>query len=253
MCGLAGILLFPTDRTATDWQDIRRLFTQTLVFNEARGRDAAGVALIQRDGVFRLFKQPMPASDLVETPPYQEVMAELGSDTTCLLGHARLPTKGSPWNNANNHPLLVGHTLGIHNGLIRNDDEIFAAFHLPRQAQVDSEILFRLLNAVHPLSHNGQYLPQIRERLRHVEGTFATLSVDLRQPTQLVALKYDNPLCLHYEPSLAALFFSSRYLFLRQAFGRSVITEALAPSHAYLFAAEQLPRSGMQPVCSEPL
>jgi len=252
MCGLAGILLFPTKRATADWQEIRRLFTQTLIFNQERGRDASGVAVIQRDGTFRLFKQPVPASDLVETKPYRDIVARVGPATTCLLGHARLPTKGSPWNNANNHPLLVGHTLGVHNGVICNDDELFAALRLPRQAEVDSEILFRLLDAV-PSLHNGQYLPQIRENLKLVKGTFATLSVDLCRPTRLVALKYNNPLCLHYEPSLAALFFSSRYLFLRKAFGRSVITEALAPWQAYLFDAEQLPRNGVRPMCAAPL
>jgi len=118
VCGLAGILLQPTDRPEADWQEIRRLFTATLIANEQRGRDAAGVAVIQRDGTYHLLKRPGPASELVQMRPYQEVLAAVNADTTCLLGHARLPTKGSPQNNANNHPLLVGHTLGIHNGMI---------------------------------------------------------------------------------------------------------------------------------------
>jgi len=250
MCGLAGILLQPIARPEADWQEIRRLFTATLIANEQRGRDAAGVAVIHRSGVYHLLKQPRPASELVQMRPYQEILAAVDADTTCLLGHARLPTKGSPQNNANNHPLLVGHTLGIHNGMITNDDELFAACSLPRQAEVDSEILFRLLDTVSPFAHDGRYLMQLRERLTPVEGVFAALSVDLRRPTGLVVLKQDCPLCVHYEPQLQALFFSSRYIFLRQAFGRSVITEALENQCAFYFDAERLAERGNQPVSS---
>ena len=250
MCGLAGILLQPTERPEADWQEIRRLFTATLIANEQRGRDAAGVAVIQRDGTHHLLKRPGPASELVLTRPYQEILAAVDADTTCLLGHARLPTKGSPQNNANNHPLLVGHTLGIHNGVICNDDELFAAYSLPRQAEVDSEILFRLLDSVPPFAHDGRYLMQLRERLIPVEGVFATLSVDLRRPTGLIVLKQNCPLCVHYEPQLQAFFFSSRYIFLRQAFGRSVVTEALENQHAFYFDAERLAARGNQPLFS---
>ncbi|MBU0494957.1 MAG: hypothetical protein KKB13_24195 [Chloroflexi bacterium] len=58
---------------------------------------------------------------------------------------------------------------------------------------------------------------------------------------------------LEYEPALQALFFSSRYLFLRQAFGHSVITEALDPGQAHLFDAELLPQNGTRSVSSIPL
>ena len=253
MCGLAGVLLYPTERSAAAWQEIRQLFTAMLVCNEERGREATGVAVVQRYGTYRLFKWPMPASEFVHVDLYHHILADVGPATTCLLGHARWPTKGSPRNNANNHPLLAGHTLGIHNGMIHNDDELFAALHLPRQAEVDSEILFRLLDTIPPFARDERYLTQLREQLEPVDGVFATLSVDLRRPTDLVVLKHNCPLCLHYDPTLQALFFSSRYLFLRQAFGYSVSTEALDQGYVYLFAAEQLPRRGQQPVCAIPL
>ena len=61
------------------------------------------------------------------------------------------------------------------------------------------------------------------------------------RPTRLLALKHLRPLCFHYEPALQVVFFSSRYLFLRKAFGRSVLTEALEPNHGFVFDAEFLP------------
>lgn len=247
MCGLVGILLYPAERSESDWMEIRRLFAETLVANEERGRDASGIAVVQRDGTFCLFKGPMPASELLRTKPARDVLEQVGSETVCLLGHTRYPTKGSPTNNDNNHPLVVGQILGIHNGVIRNDDDLFVLCHLPRQAEVDSEILFRLMDTVPPFLPEPEYLSQIKERLKSVNGTFATLSVNLRRPNTLIVTKSGSPLCLHYEPPLQALFFSSRYVFLRKAFGRSVVTEALEQGYIYAFAAERLPERGHTP------
>ncbi len=243
-------MLHPMERTEAEWQKIRECFTRTLVFNEERGRYASGVAVVQRDGTLHLFKQPVAASELVKTERYREVMAQVGPETTCLLGHARMPTKGTRWNNVNNHPLLVGHVVGIHNGHISNDDELFARFRLPRLGEVDSEIIFRLLDGLSPLRLNGSYLAEVRRRMTVLEGRFATLSVDLRRPRRLLVMKQGAPLCVHYHEPWQALWFSSRYLFLRKSFGRAVLTESLPSHYAYLFDAERLPELRRRPVAA---
>jgi len=247
MCGLAGVLLYPKRRSEDEVRLIAEIATANLVFNEERGREASGVAVIQASGQYRLFKQPVPASKLVDMEGYREAMSTIGHETTCILGHTRMPTKGSRWRNVNNHPLLAGHVVGIHNGVILNDDDVFARMGLPRAGEVDSEVIFRLLDTVDPLQHNGRYPALVQERVALLEGTFATLSVDLRKPTGLLVLKWLQPLCLHYDRDLQALFFSSRYLFLRRAFGRGVITEALESGYGFYFDAERLPQEGNRP------
>jgi glucosamine 6-phosphate synthetase-like amidotransferase/phosphosugar isomerase protein len=248
MCGLAGILLYPKQRPEEEWQAIRQTFGETLLSNEERGRDATGVVLVRGDGTYSIFKQPVCASELIEMPGYRAILAELGPDTTCLLGHTRAPTKGSRWDNANNHPLVAGQVIGVHNGHIHNDDELFADLALPRNGEVDSEIIFRLLDTVEPSRRNGGYLSAVRERTALLRGRFATLSVDLWHPERVLVLKQDMPLCVHYHAPWQALFFSSRYVFLRKAFGQSVITEALDPGQAYLFDVHHLPERGKEPV-----
>jgi len=250
MCGLTGVLLYPARRSAAEWRAIADVATANLLANEERGREATGIAVIQANGRYQVFKQPVPASELVKVRDYQQVLATVGDDTVCILGHTRMPTKGSRWRNANNHPLLAGHVIGVHNGTISNDDHIFAHLGLPRAGEVDSEVIFRLQDAVDPLRYNGRYPTLVQERVSLLEGTFATLSVDLRKPTGLLVLKQLQPLCLHYEPELEALFFSSRYVFLRKAFGRSVVTEALESGRGFYFDALGLPRNGNRPVCS---
>ena len=248
MCGLTGVLLYPTRRSADEWAEIKDITTANLVFNEERGREASGIAVIQADGRCRIFKQPVPASELVEMEGYRRVLSTVNEATVCILGHTRMPTKGSRWHNVNNHPLLAGHVVGVHNGTISNDDHIFARLGLPRTGEVDSEIIFRLQDTIDPQKYNGRYPTLVREKVNLLEGTFATLSVDLRNPDRLLILKQLQPLCLHYEPELEALFFSSRYVFLRRAFGRSVITEALENRHGFYFDARQLPQNGNRPV-----
>jgi glucosamine 6-phosphate synthetase-like amidotransferase/phosphosugar isomerase protein len=181
---------------------------------------------------------------------YRRALSAIGDDTVCVLGHTRMPTKGSRWRNVNNHPLVAGHVVGVHNGIIVNDDRIFAHTGLPRSGEVDSEVIFRLQDTVNPLLCNGRYAALVQERVSLLEGTFATLSVDLRLPAGLLVLKQFQPLCLHYEREWQALFFSSRYVFLRQAFGRSVITEALESGRGFYFDAQRLPQNGNRHVFS---
>ncbi len=248
MCGLVGTLLHPRPRSPEAWQTIREATTGNLQANEERGREAAGIAVIQRDGRYHIFKQPVTASSLIVMEGYRETLERVNEETVCILGHTRMPTKGSRWRNVNNHPLLAGHVIGIHNGVISNDDELFATLGLCRCGEVDSEIIFRLQDGIDPQRENGRYLPRVSERMRLLGGRFATLSVDLRQPTRLLALKHLQPLCIHYERSLTALFFSSRYIFLRRAFGRSVVTEALDSGYGFYFDALNFPAREGEPL-----
>lgn len=248
MCGLTGVLLYPTQRSPETWRKIIDIHTANLSFNEERGREASGVAVIQADGRHQVFKQPVEATKLVDMEGYQEALASVGEQTVAILGHTRMPTKGSRWHNANNHPIQAGNVIGVHNGMISNDDQLFAQRKMPRAGEVDSEVIFRLLDSVDPLRWNGRYCKLVRERVDLLDGTFSTLSVDVRKPSQLLALKHLRPLCLHYEEPWQALFFSSRYIFLRKAFGRQVITEALDSGHCFIFDAQMLPEKGNEPI-----
>ncbi len=64
-----------------------------------------------------------------------------------LLVHVRDYTKGHPSIAANNHPVRHGPVVGIHNGIITNDDELLAPHSCARaepRMTVDSEAIFAL-------------------------------------------------------------------------------------------------------------
>ena len=69
-------------------------------------------------------------------------------DATKLLVHVRDYTKGHPSFESNNHPIRHGSVVGIHNGIIKNDDELFVRARESSgpapEMTVDSEIIFAL-------------------------------------------------------------------------------------------------------------
>ncbi len=254
MCGIAGILISP-GRTAEQLEKISTLFTANLIANEERGREAAGLVLLDRDGNWQLNKAAMTASEFVHTDGYRHTLAALSAKTTLILGHTREPTKGTVSDNANNHPIVRGSIIGVHNGTIKNDDAIFSnqAINGRRIGSVDSEAVFALLDSIADQMNQPSYEEKLIELSRLLVGSYTILYLNPALPYQVFLLKYKNPMSVHWDAKLGALFFSSRYLFLRKSFGRAVITEALPGRTGFMFDARQIAERGKQPVRTFPL
>ncbi len=250
MCGIAALLLQPQKRTESEWESIRKTFSHNLVFNEERGVEATGCAVIQKDGGVIIQKMPLPASEFVTRQEYQSLIKSIDENTVLVLGHTRKATKGDPAFPANNHPLLAGAVIGVHNGHINNDDELFARYNYPRKAHVDSEIIFRILETASPEDFGEQYLSAIRPSLQLLDGQFAFLACDLRRPERLLVLKHENPLYYLYKRDWNAVVFSSRYIFLRKAFGNGLTPETVPHNHLLLFDSAALSHKGIQPAVS---
>jgi glucosamine 6-phosphate synthetase-like amidotransferase/phosphosugar isomerase protein len=253
MCGIAAVLLYPQDRKESEWAAIREIFMRNLVFNEERGREASGCAIFGRDGRVILHKMPVNASRFMATPEYMSLLDAAGSSTTLILGHTRLPTRGDNNFASDKHPLEAGPVFGVQNGTIDNADNLFTQAGLPRGAEADSEIIFRLLESISPVASGGEYLAAIRPLIRRLEGKFTFLACDRRRPERLLLLKHNNPLYTHFRPEWNALFISSRYVFLRMAFREDVHAEALPADRLMLFQADVLPDTFGRPSANLPL
>ena len=135
MCGIAGYSLAlesTVDRTV--------MARAMLAGISERGADAAGIAYRDKDSGVTVQKQRTGASELLQR-------IEVPQATAQLLVHVRDYTKGHPRVLANNHPIRHGAVVGIHNGTIVNDDELFAAHGITRakpSMTVDSELIFAL-------------------------------------------------------------------------------------------------------------
>ena len=254
MCGINGILISP-GRTPAQLRRIRELFTANLLANEPLGREATGIALLNRDSGIQVHKAPLTASRFIHSPGYLRVLDSLSEKTTILLGHTREPTKGTPRKNVNNHPIVRGDIIGVHNGAITNDDLIFAqqVKDGDRVGSVDSEAIIALLDGIAADMDHPGYSDRLYRVSREVIGSYAILYVNPALPYSVFLLKYKNPVSVHWSGELGALFFSSRYLFLRKTFGRSAITDGLPCRTGFMFDARTLTAYRECPVRRFPL
>ncbi|HUZ82477.1 MAG TPA: hypothetical protein VMU73_09550 [Gaiellaceae bacterium] len=164
MCGIAGYSLRSRSRVE------RTLAAQALLAAIAeRGADAVGYAYRgPADAYATVVKQRTPASKLLER-------VSVPAESNQLLVHVRDYTKGHPSIAANNHPVRHGPIVGIHNGIITNDDELLAPHSCARaepRMTVDSEAIFAI--AAH--SRNDAH------SLEHLRGAMATSWLDEREP-----------------------------------------------------------------------
>jgi len=205
MCGIAGYSL--RSRSGVG----RTLAAQALLAAIAeRGADAVGYAYRSPGETYAtVVKQRTPASELLDR-------VSVPDTATQLLVHVRDYTKGHPSIAANNHPVRHGPVIGIHNGIITNDDELLAPHSCSRsepRMTVDSEAIFAL--AAH--SRNDA------RALEHLRGAMATAWVDEREPEVVyVARGSGRPLwlgegrdCVFFASTKRALEIVERYAGVR--------------------------------------
>ncbi|HIP73072.1 MAG TPA: hypothetical protein EYH05_16965, partial [Anaerolineae bacterium] len=77
MCDIAAILLQPQERPPSIWQEIRHCFAENLLFNEERGKEAAGIGILKQNGDASVYKAPLPARQLVQQPSYRQLIGGL--------------------------------------------------------------------------------------------------------------------------------------------------------------------------------
>ena len=170
MCGIAGYSLSP------DSSVDRTLAAQALLAGiSERGADAVGYGFRGDGGSVAVTKLQGGASALLDE------IAVPGSSTQVLL-HTRDHTKGHPDIEANNHPIRHGSVVGVHNGVIANDDALFERFGIERHEEgmtVDSEAIFALMEL-----HGNE-----PRALRNLHGTMAAAWLDERDGSTLYLAK----------------------------------------------------------------
>ena len=211
MCGLAGAILGKKRRRRDELRVISGIFTELLILNETRGTDAAGVAVIRKDGAHKLFKRPGPASAFVEEKLFHRVL-DLDNKATVLLGHTRRKTRGTERNNRNNQPLRAGRSLTCHNGHVRNADVLARKLKLPRRAEVDSEVLCRIFDKAESVAETQRMLSLCR-------GRISAAYVRLDEPDRLCLLKGDMPLSAAWVRRLRVVLYASEDWMLDEALG----------------------------------
>jgi glucosamine 6-phosphate synthetase-like amidotransferase/phosphosugar isomerase protein len=220
MCGIAGYSLSGSSNVE------RTLAAQALLAGIAeRGADAVGYAHRCPGGPVEIHKQRSGASALLE----QVLLPDAATE---VLVHVRDYTKGHPRIEANNHPIRHGAVVGVHNGIIFNDDELMDQHGFERAEPlmtVDSEAIFALAEA-------AEGAASVLEELR---GSMATAWIDERRPgTVFLARGVGRPLWIG--TGREELFFASTKAALEvvEKFLRLKLRKRDVPEGTVIVAAE---------------
>ena len=203
MCGIAGFSICDKEHRLIR---ARVLGRELLLQIEQRGRDATGAVWSENteDGKELFYaKDNVPARQFV-----RDNMELIPKYTRTALFHTRYATQGSPTNNDNNHPIAVPRIIGVHNGHIANDDEVFAELGVERIAEVDSEAIFQLIaNSADPI-----------EALPKLEGRAAVAWFEADDPhTMHLARLEGSPLWVGHTVNGSLVFASTRQLLTKAA------------------------------------
>lgn len=239
MCGIYGIARF---KDSTFNIKLLRLVLKSLAINsKIRGRDATGYAFSRKDAV-NIFKHNVFADQFIKLENYKKVVRENMSNDEygtpySIIGHTRQRTKGTPMNPDNNHPIRTGSIVGVHNGMISNDDEIFNWLEkrtegkLKRIAQVDSEAIFALIDYYSDtLKFPGKYTDKdiighaddptsqaIALAGKRLHGSYACGLIDSDNPTKLWLFRANGQLAVNFYREEGLLIFASVDRFIEDA------------------------------------
>ena len=155
MCGIFGFIA--ATGSTCDATAVRKSLDLLFKLSEPRGREASGL-LIATGKQANVFKRGLAPSKMLARDDYKKYLAdclgkmEIGPDgrlaqPLTAFGHCRLVTNGAETLSGNNQPILVDHSVGLHNGIVANEDSLWRDYgDIARQSHVDSEVIFRLID-----------------------------------------------------------------------------------------------------------
>jgi glucosamine--fructose-6-phosphate aminotransferase (isomerizing) len=157
---------------------------------EYRGYDSAGLAVIYRNKL-QVTKTAGRVQDLREKVS-ERTKATIG------IGHTRWATHGEP-NEVNAHPHTdtEGRIAVVHNGIIENAELLRAALvarGVKLVSDTDTEALAHMIAA--EATDEVSLEDAVRRVLRHVEGTYGLVVLDIKHPNELVVARNGSPIVL---------------------------------------------------------
>ena len=230
MCGIFGI-------TLTKESDIRAKLLQSTTkdlfkLSESRGKEASGLSLLY-DNKIKVLKRPMPASDLIASQDYKNIFSELSNTdlkkSLTLIGHTRLVTNGSLDGYNNNQPIIKDGLVGIHNGIVVNDNKLWQDFpDLHRQYEVDTEIILSLIR-MH-LKQGQSLIEALKKVFKVVRGTVST-AILFEDIGHLLLSSNNGSLYVCFNEAKSVIIFASERRILEELINKKEISNILGKYH----------------------
>ena len=181
MCGIIG---------AASSRNVGKLLVQGLHKMEYRGYDSAGIALHQKDSIYRL--RSLGKVSLLEDGMIQErPKSKLG------IAHTRWATHGKP-SKANAHPhASSGEVHIVHNGIIENylqlREQLTSAGY-EFTSETDSEVIAHLLHQ--HLKGTDNLLDAMHLATKELDGAYAIAAIHINEKDRLIVARNKSPLLI---------------------------------------------------------
>jgi len=182
MCGIFGFIVHK--EAGYEPAFIKRALAELAKLSESRGKDSSGLVFrneLERE--WRVFKGAVSLNYLLKRKEVKDLIDQtLGlsihhhaanhQSTFAVMGHSRLVTNGSQLNDVNNQPVIKDGMIGIHNGIIVNDRDLWT--HHPdiqRSSEIDTEVMLALIRNY--IRNTGDVATAISKTIREIFGTVA--------------------------------------------------------------------------------
>lgn len=174
MCGILGYIVSPKRKVNSKKEKF--LLLELLTLAESRGSDSSGISIVS-DNQIRIFKKDLKATQFIKNRNFKKFINKFFSNREnneinngyTIIGQARMATNGTERLHNNNQPLACGNIVGVHNGIVVNIEALWEKFKtLSRQNDVDSEIIFRLIDNFYKKSNS--LLTSVSDTFKEIEG-----------------------------------------------------------------------------------
>jgi len=226
MCSIFG-LGFQKGHKVKDVKAVKDIMAGLLIAGQSRGSDAAGVAVTSAKKIIVL-KDPITGTQLSKSDGFERLFSNdvkmdtpnassPSPSTLSILGHCRAQTQGTYMNNDNNHPIVADKVVGVHNGMISNDYNLFQIFpEMNRKAEVDSEVIFRLMSLCIDKGKSIQEAVQIAAK--QLTGWFACAAVSKTNPYTMWLFRDRTPIVVHHYKQVGLIAFATAKNMIDDAF-----------------------------------
>ena len=189
--------------------------------------------------MIQLYKKAKKASMLIRDRDYNKFLRrsllrgnphktnKVDLKPIAIIGHTRMATDGSVALHENNQPIVCDQTVGVHNGIVVNAEAIWPHFsHLTRKYEVDSEIIFRLIQ--YYLDKKYTICKSTNETFKCIEG-MASIACMFGNRNFILLATNNGSLYFLRNESRDVIVFASEQLILQNLIKKRRIRDFIGP------------------------
>lgn len=222
MCGIFGLIVHKDAGYSPAF--IKKSLLTLAQLSESRGKDSSGLVFRnESEGELQVFKGAVPLNYLLKR---KEVAHQLDRMTQAsyhspsdqqnifaMMGHSRLVTNGSQLNDLNNQPVVKDGVIGIHNGIIVNEAELWSCHpEIQKTCEIDTEVMLALIRKY--MRDGWDIATAVSKTVKEIFGTVA--AAFFIDDLNMLALATNNGSLYAMTDEIGLFAFASEEYFLKK-------------------------------------